>query len=113
MQDEFASIKFKSSGGSADPGKETYILECKSRHLTTTTEAGFLAKFEDADASDIKPKYKVQLKADIFAKMFLWLNKIHCNSVLKMTSERELELEGTLDKCPYLSLILETPARNI
>ena len=51
VQDEFASIKFKTNGLGGEP---SYMMVCKSKHLTMETESGFEPKFKESQ-SDMQP----------------------------------------------------------
>lgn len=62
--------------------------------------------------SDMKAKYKVTLKKDVFLKFFHIL-KLPGVCLLKVNHDEMLEMEYSLEKSPYISVVLETPARNI
>ena len=64
------------------------------------------------DETDIKGKYKVSLKKDVFLK-FMSILKIPGAAYVKLDHKKVLEMEYTVDKCAYIKVILETPSRNI
>mmetsp|Transcript_31677 Transcript_31677/g.48480 ORF Transcript_31677/g.48480 Transcript_31677/m.48480 type:complete len:84 (+) Transcript_31677:673-924(+) len=71
---------------------------------TSVTNRGFPAK---AKSSDTKDHYKVELNREIFSKFFQVL-KIQGQGLIKVNNQDCIEMEYTLDKCSYLSLLLET-----
>lgn len=75
---------------------------------TNVSNKGYPAK--PKDQSEIRSKYKVSLKKDVFLKFFMIL-KLSGSGLIKLNHKQVIEMEYTLDKCPFLSLVLETGAR--
>ena len=61
----------------------------------------------------MKGKYKVDLKKEVFAKFFSILKINPGTAVLKLDDKKTLEMEYTVEKCPNIKVILETPSRSI
>lgn len=61
----------------------------------------------------MKGKYKVDLKKEVFTKVFSILKINPGTAVLKIDHKKILEMEYTVDKCPHIKVILETPSRSI
>lgn len=112
LNDDFAVISFKNNPNvAADQiqSSERFALQLKSKHMRTmATNRAYPGKAKDE--SNLRPKYKVQLKRDTFMKFFMIL-KLQGQGLMKMNHQQSIEMEYTLDKCPYLSLVLETAAR--
>ena len=75
---------------------------------TNVTNRGYPAKPKNME--ELKSKYKVSLKKEVFLKFFMIL-KLQGQGLIKMNHKQIIEMEYTLDKCPFLSLVLETAAR--
>jgi hypothetical protein len=54
----------------------------------------------------------VSLKKEVFMKFFMIL-KLAGSGLVKMNHKSLIEMEYTLEKCPYLSLVVETGARTV
>ena len=52
------------------------------------------------------------LKKEVFMKFFMIL-KLAGYGVIKLNHKQIIEMEYTLEKCPYLSLVVETGARTV
>ena len=61
----------------------------------------------------MKGKYKVDLKKEVFAKFFSVLKINPGSAVLKLDHKKNLEMEYTIEKCPNIRVIVETPSRSI
>jgi hypothetical protein len=55
----------------------------------------------------------VDLKKEVFAKFFSILKITPGSAVLKVDHKKNLEMEYTIDKCPNIRVIMETPSRTI
>lgn len=66
-----------------------------------------------ADETNMRGKYKVDLKKEVFAKFFSILKITPGSAVLKVDHKKNLEMEYTIDKCPNIKVIMETPSRSI
>eukprot|EP00347_Sterkiella_histriomuscorum_P007817 403347449 len=119
ISDEYGKICFKATKDEgnmntqleSDVSQQQYQMELYSLHMRQTVQnRGFPAVF--TEISEMKGKYKVCLKKEIFQKFFSIL-KISGSAVLKINHKEILEMEYTLDKCPYIQVIFETPSRSI
>lgn len=54
-------------------------------------------------------EYKVKLKKEVFSKFFSVL-KLAGQGLVKVNNQESIELEYTIERCPHLSLVLETGA---
>lgn len=66
-----------------------------------------------ADETNMLGKYKVDLKKEVFSKFFSVLKINPGTAVLKIDHKKTLEMEYTLDKCPHIKVIAETPSRSL
>ena len=121
ISDEYAKIVFKSSSrdGKLSPsemmegtGASDFNLELSSRHMkaavTNRTFSGIYL-----DETNMKGKYKVDLNKEVFSKFFSVLKITPGTAVLKIDHKKNLEMEYTVDKCPNIKVIVETPSRSI
>ena len=112
LSDDMASISFEASqgeGNDLDPSTPQFKLQLKSKHMrANVTNRSYPAKAKEN--TDIRAKYKVALKKEVFLKFFQIL-KLGGQGLMKMNHKEVIEMEYTLDKCPFLSLVLETTAR--
>ena len=60
-----------------------------------------------------RTKYKVDLKKEVFSKFFSVLKITPGTAVLKIDHKKTFEMEYTIDKCPNIKVIVETPSRSI
>lgn len=121
ISDEFAKIVFKSqaTSGKASPmvadsagSASEFGLELSSRHMkASVTNRNFSGIY--ADETNMKGKYKVDLKKEVFTKFFSVLKITPGSAVLKIDHKKTLEMEYTVDKCPHIKVIVETPSRNL
>ena len=93
-----------------DSSVPQFKLQLKSKHIKTNVTKCYPAKAKEE--TDIRTKYEVHLKKEVFNKFFQIL-KLGGQGLMKMNYEERIEMEYTLDKCPFLSLVLETAARTI
>jgi hypothetical protein len=77
----------------------------------TVTNRAFTGIY--ADETHIRGKYKVDLKKEVFSKFFSVLKITPGTAVLKLDHKKNLEMEYTVDKCPHIKVIVETPSRSI
>jgi|LauGreDrversion4_2_1035121.scaffolds.fasta_scaffold315682_3 hypothetical protein len=77
----------------------------------TVTNRAFTGIY--ADETNIRGKYKVDLKKEVFSKFFSVLKITPGTAVLKLDHKKNLEMEYTVDKCPHIKVIVETPSRSI
>jgi hypothetical protein len=66
-----------------------------------------------AEETNMRGKYKVHLKKDVFTKFFSVLKINPGTAVMKIDHKKLLEMEYTVDKCPNIKVILETPSRSL
>jgi hypothetical protein len=66
-----------------------------------------------SDETNMRGKYKVQLKKEVFTKFFSVLKITPGTAVMKIDHKKTLEMEYTVDKCSNIKVILETPSRSI
>jgi len=116
ISDEFAKISFKNTAAAdgKDPtsGGSDFNLELSSRHMkASVTNRSFQGIY--ADETNMKGKYKVDLKKEVFAKFFSVLKITPGSAVLKLDDKKNLEMEYTIEKCPNIRVIVETPSRSI
>ena len=64
------------------------------------------------DASNMKEKYKVVLKKEVFLKLFQ-ITKLDGSCIIKISHNQMIELDYALEKCSFINVVLETPSRNI
>ena len=87
------------------------MLGLNSRHMKTEViNKEFDASFNEI--SDMKEKYKVTLKKEVFMKFFSVL-KLPGQCVVKISHNSLIEMDYSLEKCPFINVLLEVPARNI
>lgn len=121
LSDELAKISFKSSkkeeehsqenNDEFNPSESEYTMELSSKHMKTVVlNKVFVANFNDA--SNMKEKYNITLKKDVFMKFFSVL-KLPGQSAMKINHNNLIEMDYVLEKCPFISVTLETSARNI
>jgi len=77
---------------------------------TEVNNKHYNAKFNEV--SDMKAKYRVTLKKEVFMKFFHIL-KLPGVCLMKINHDEMLEVEYSLEKSPFISVVLETPARNL
>ena len=77
---------------------------------TSVVNKQFSANFNDS--SNMKAKYNITLKKEVFQKFFSVL-KLQGQSAIKINHNNLIEMEYVLEKCPFITVTLETPARNI
>ena len=65
------------------------------------------------DETHVRTKYKVDLKKEVFTKFFSVLKITPGTAVMKIDHKKQLEMEYTIDKCPHIRVIVETPSRSI
>ena len=116
ISDEFAKISFKNTavaeGKDPTSGGSEFNLELSSRHMkASVTNRSFQGIY--ADETNMKGKYKVDLKKEVFAKFFSVLKITPGSAVLKLDDKKNLEMEYTVEKCPNIKVIVETPSRSI
>jgi hypothetical protein len=61
----------------------------------------------------MRGKYKVDLKKEVFAKFFSVLKITPGSAVMKIDDKKNLEMEYTVEKCPNIRVIVETPSRSV
>ena len=66
-----------------------------------------------ADETNMKGKYKVEMKKEVFAKFFSVLKITPGTAVMKVDDRSKVEIEYTVEKCPNIKVIVETPSRHI
>jgi hypothetical protein len=66
-----------------------------------------------SDETNMRGKYRVDLKKEVFAKFFSVLKITPGSAVLKIDDKKNLEMEYTIEKCPNIKVIVETPSRSI
>jgi hypothetical protein len=79
LNDEFATISLKNNPNAAGQAAEAQIstadsfsMQLKSKHMKSmVTNRGYPGKAKDEN--NLRPKYKVQLKKEIFLKFFMIL----------------------------------------
>ena len=65
LNDDTATLSFKT-------GEDTFSMQLKSKHMrTNVTNRGYPAK--PKDPAEVRPKYKVMLKKEVFLKFFMIL----------------------------------------
>ena len=125
ISDDFAKIVFTSAstvtGGKTSPAASDpsaaghasdFNLELSSRHMkATVTNRSFQGIY--ADETNMKGKYKIDLKKEVFSKFFSVLKITPGTAVMKIDHKRNLEMEYTVDKCPHIKVMVETPSRSI
>ena len=100
LSDEMATLSFEArSGEGADMGDSTraqYSMQLKSKHMkTNVTNRCFPAK--PKDQTEIRSKYKVSLKKEVFIKFFMIL-RLAGQGLIKMNHKQVIEMEYTLEK---------------
>lgn len=86
-------------------------MNLNSRHMRTDVlNKEFEASYNEI--SDMKEKYKVALKKEVFMKFFSIL-KLPGSCVIKISHNSLIEMDYSLEKCAFINVLLETPARNI
>ena len=61
----------------------------------------------------MRGKYKIDLKKEVFAKFFSVLKITPGSAVMKIDDKKNLEMEYTVEKCPNIRVIVETPSRSV
>lgn len=61
----------------------------------------------------MRGKYKVDLKKEVFVKFFSVLKITPGSAVMKIDDKKNLEMEYTVEKCPNIRVIVETPSRSV
>jgi hypothetical protein len=113
LSDDLAKITFKASKqeGKEDSHSLKYTMNLNSRHMRTDVlNKEFEASYNEI--SDMKEKYKVALKKEVFMKFFSIL-KLPGSCVIKISHNSLIEMDYSLEKCAFINVLLETPARNI
>ena len=64
------------------------------------------------DVSDVKSEYEIQLKKEVFLKLFSVL-KLPGNGMFKVNHFGLIEIEYTHDKYHHISIVLEAASRAI
>jgi len=64
------------------------------------------------EVSDMKEKYKITLKKEVFLKFFSVL-KLPGSCFMKINHNSMLEINYSLEKCPFINVLMETPSRKI
>ena len=72
----------------------------------TVTNRAFTGIY--ADETNIRGKYKVDLKKEVFSKFFSVLKITPGTAVLKLDHKKNLEMEYTVDTVSYTHLTLPT-----
>ena len=63
------------------------------------------------DISRMKREYNVKLKREVFKKLFSGL-KMTGHAIARISDEREIELDYTLDKSPHVTILTYSPCRG-
>lgn len=115
ISDDFAKLVFTAATqGKTSPSDRNseFNLELSSRHMRAqVTNRSFQGLY--ADATNMKGKYKVDLKKEVFSKFFSVLKISPGTAALKLDHKKTLEMEYTVDKCPHIRVIVETPSRSM
>ena len=108
-----AQLKFnikKDADEEMDEDTKQFSLTLQSSHMkTTVSNRAYPAK--PSDPQNVKEQYGVKLKKEVFLKFFSIL-KLAGQGLIKVNDKESIEMEYTVEKCPYLSLVLETGARS-
>eukprot|EP00351_Strombidinopsis_sp_SopsisLIS2011_P005824 CAMPEP_0116878720 /NCGR_PEP_ID=MMETSP0463-20121206/10465_1 /TAXON_ID=181622 /ORGANISM="Strombidinopsis sp, Strain SopsisLIS2011" /LENGTH=139 /DNA_ID=CAMNT_0004527213 /DNA_START=497 /DNA_END=916 /DNA_ORIENTATION=+ len=127
LNDEFATIIFskgipdqvdEDNYGNVDKEK-AFSLQMRSDHMVSqVTNKPYQGTYnipEDADANVIhkiqsKDTYEATLKKEAFVKFFQVL-KMQGQAVIGINDQAKLQMEYTIERCPYVSVHLETAPR--
>ena len=95
----------------AGPMGSDFNLELRSRHMRASVSNRTFSGIY-SDETNMRGKYKVDLKKEVFSKFFSVLKITPGTAVMKIDNKKNLEMEYTIDKCPYIKVIVETPSRS-
>ena len=85
----------------------------KSAHMKTqVVNRTYPGKPKEGGEQEEQKQYKVKLKKEVFMKFFS-IVKLPGQGLIKINDKESIEMEYTVERCPYLSLVLETAARTV